>query len=394
MSAAKLAVTVAVVLATAFGAGSQAASAATADTVAAALGRLDSQLNGKGSLRGADRTAVHAAKADLIATAYKGAVSGVTYADVLTGLDCVDTDLQRARNVKSSRSRSSGWAKKALACADKLTAALRAGGKASEGLLGDMATLRSRIVSVRSAARRGKSFGTKSKEIRSLAAAIASRRIDGSPFGVSFAETFTELECIDVKVESGRTSGASFCARRLQRLVKAAAPPKPVVVWGSDLTGDPVSIDGTWREDSEFWGKDVSAPVAGRVTELRLKVGSNPTTLPIRFSVVRPRSDGSVTVITTTDPPFMLPARSPRTYTFKTSDVNFSCCKVAKGDIVSVDNSGANTVSDPFHWFAQKPGFTTFSHMVRGVSQGAGQVWTPTAHPGYELLLQITEQPD
>ncbi len=362
--------------------------------MAAALGRIDSKLNGKGSLSGAERSAVHAAKAELITSAYKGAASGVTHADVLTGLDCVDTDLQRARNVKSSRSRSSSWAKKALACADKLAAALRAGGKASEGLLGDMATLHSRIVSVRSAARRGKSFGTKAKEIRSLAAAIASRRIDGSPFGVSFSETFTELECIDVKVESGRTSGASFCARRLQRLVKAAAPPKPVVVWGSDLTGDPVSIDGTWREDSEFWGKDVSAPVAGTVTELRLKVGSNPTSLPIRFSVVRPRSDGSVTVITTTDPPFILPAQSPRTYTFKTSDVNFKCCKVAKGDIVSVDNSGANTVTDPFHWFAQKPGFTTFSHMVRGVSQGAGQVWTPTAHPGYELLLQITEQPD
>ena len=271
MTGARRLATLTALLVAAFAGAAQPAPAATADTVVAALGRIDSKLNGKGSLSSAERSAVHAAKAELITSAYR-APPRCTHADVLTGLDCVDTDLQRARNVKSSNSRSSSWAKKALACADKLAAALRAGGKASEGLLGDIATLHSRIVSVRSAARRGKSFGTKAKEIRSLAAAIASRRIDGSPFGVSFSETFAELECIDVKVESGRTSGASFCARRLQRLVKAAAPPKPVVVWGSDLTGDPVSIDGTWREDSEFWGKDVSAPVAGTVTELRLKV--------------------------------------------------------------------------------------------------------------------------
>src|SRR3954467_2737035 len=178
----------------------------------------------------------------------------------------------------------------------------------------------------------------------------------------------------------------------------APAAPAPsaatsaTVKWGSDLTGDPVPIRGTWREDSEFWNKGVHAPRAGTITTFRLKVGDTPVTIPIRFSVVRPVAGGKVKVITTTNPPFTLNAHDAGVHTFRTSALSFRCCKVRKGDIVAVDNRGANTVSDPYWWFAKKPGKTAYSHMVRGVSQDFGQIWTHKTHPGYEVLLQVVER--
>ena len=172
----------------------------------------------------------------------------------------------------------------------------------------------------------------------------------------------------------------------------AAVPAAHAVTWGSDLTGDPVAIRGTWREDSEFWTKGVHAPRAGTISTFRLKVGDTPKTIPIRFSVVRPIGGGKVKVITTTNPPYKLRAHDSGVHTFRTSVLSFRCCKVRKGDIVAVDNRGANTVKDPFWWFAAKPGFTTFSHMVRGVSQNYGQIWTHKEHPGFEVLLQIVER--
>jgi hypothetical protein len=172
----------------------------------------------------------------------------------------------------------------------------------------------------------------------------------------------------------------------------ACAPAAQAVTWGSNLKGTPVPIRGTWREDSEFWTKGVHAPRAGRITKLRLKVGDAPTTIPIRFSVVRPVGGGKVKVITTTNPAFTLKAHDAGIHSFRTSALSFRCCSVKKGDIVAVDNRGANTVKDPFWWFAMNPAFTTFSHMVRGVSQDFGQIWTHKAHPGFEVLLQIVEQ--
>src|SRR3954451_502420 len=163
------------------------------------------------------------------------------------------------------------------------------------------------------------------------------------------------------------------------------------VTWGSNLTGDPVPIRGTWREDSEFWNKGVHAPASGTITKFRLKTGDTPVTIPIRFSVVRPVGDGKVKVITTTNPPYTVTAHDAGVHTYSTSALSFRCCKVRKGDIVAVDNRGANTVSDPYWWFAKKPGKTAYSHMVRGVSQDFGQIWTRKAHAGYEVLLQVVE---
>ncbi len=175
------------------------------------------------------------------------------------------------------------------------------------------------------------------------------------------------------------------------RTTSPVARGSATVTWGSDLTGDPVPIRGTWREDSEFWNKGVRAPRSGLITKFRLKVGSQPKTIPIRFSVVRPVRGGKVKVITTTHPPYTLKAKKPGIKTFRTSVLAFKCCKIRKGDYVAVDNSGANTVQDPFHWFAMKPGKTTYSHMVRGVSQDFGQLWTHKSHPDHEVLLQIVQ---
>jgi hypothetical protein len=180
--------------------------------------------------------------------------------------------------------------------------------------------------------------------------------------------------------------------------VSAPAAPAPragesaSVTWGSDLTGDPVPIRGTWREDSEFWNKGVHVPASGTITKFRLKTGDTPKTIPIRFSVVRPIGGAKVKVITTTNPPYTLKAHDAGIHSFRTSVLSFRCCKVRKGDIVALDNRGANTVSDPYWWFAKKTGKTAYSHMVPGVSQDFGQIWVPKEHPGYEVLLQVVER--
>jgi hypothetical protein len=115
--------------------------------------------------------------------------------------------------------------------------------------------------------------------------------------------------------------------------------------------------------------------------------------LPLRFSVVRPGAGGTVTVVTTTNPVYPLSAHDAGIHTYPTSSLSFACCKVEKGDIVTVDNSGTTTPG-AYVWFAAAPGATTFSHTSGGDSQNAGAVWTPITHHGYETLLQVTLTPD
>lgn len=371
--------------------GAPAAHGADAGHVVRLLGDLDHHLAGLSSLTAAERAVVHRDKAQLISESYGEKTGGVTYAEVLNGLDCVDTALQIARNTKG-RAKQKRVVAQATSCQKGLAAAMKAGGT-SAGVLADMSTLRSRIAAVATRVRQGRVFGAKTRAVRDQAAVVA-RRIGGKPFGVDFAEHFRDLECIDVKVESGRISGASSCARRLQRLIKANAPAKPAITFGSDLTGDPVALPGVWREDSEFWTQGLTIPAAGTITEFRLRVGSNPVSLPVRFSVVRPQPDGRVKVLTTTNPPYLVPGGSPGVYTVKTSTFSFKCCIVSKGDIVTVDNRGAEETPSPYVWFARKPGFTAFSHMEPGVSQDAGQLWRPEPHLGFDVLLQALMTPN
>ena len=366
--------------------------AITPKSLVAGLNDLAGRLSASSRLSATERAATHRAKAALIDAAYDQSVDGVTYGVVLSGLDCVDTDLQIARNA-SKRSAAKSAVAKALSCGDGLTAQLRAGGQAPAPLLADLAKLRARIRTVDKAVRAGKSFGAKTRAVRDAAAGVVARHFAASLYGVSFAETFGDLDCVDVKIETSKLSGAASCAKRLRRLVEANAPPNLPITFGSDLAGDTAALPGVWREDSEFWTNRLTVPVAGTVTQFRLRVGSGPVLLPIRFSVVRPQPDNRVKVITTTNPPYMLPALSPGTYTFDTSVLSFKCCKVEKGDIVTVDNRGAEETEAPYHWFARKPGITTFSHMEAGVSQDAGQLWSATSHSDLDVLLEITEIP-
>src|SRR3954451_9416728 len=345
------------------------ADAESADTghVLRLLAQLDTRLAGLSTLPAAERAVVHSEKAALIDDAFADKIDGVTYAAVLNGLDCVDTDLQIARGA-TRRSHAKASVASALGCGGKLAAALKAGG-APSALQGDMDVLRAKVRAVATRVRQGRVFGSKARAVRDFAAAIVDKHFDHKLYGVDFTEHFRDLECIDVKVESGSIGGASSCDRRLQRLIRANAPAKPAITFGSDLTGDPVAFEGVWREDSEFWTKGLTVPAAGTITEFHLRVGSDPVSLPVRFSVVRPQPDGRVKVITTTNPPFLVPGGSPGVYTVKTSTFSFRCCAVQEGDIVTVDNRGAGETESPYVWFARKPGFTAFSHMEPGVSQ-------------------------
>lgn len=205
-----------------FAASAPAASAFSAQDLIAGLTQLDTKVAGKSRLTPDERTALHTEKAALIAAAYATEASGVTYADVLLGLDCVDLDLQLARNTPIKRQALS-WAGKALACQRTLADALRDGGKASPALTSDIASVGSKIKELISRIRRGKAFGQKTTALRGFANQIASRDFGGaSIYGVPFSEHFRDLECADVKVEAGRVSGASACLHRLRRFVKSA----------------------------------------------------------------------------------------------------------------------------------------------------------------------------
>jgi hypothetical protein len=165
------------------------------------------------------------------------------------------------------------------------------------------------------------------------------------------------------------------------------------VTFGSGLSGSAVSIPDRFdHEDTEFWTSTLTVPAAGTITEFRLKTGDSPVDLPLRFSVVRPQPDGTVVVITTTNPVYPLNAHDAGIHTYPTSALSFACCKVEAGDIVTVDNSGTAT-PNAYVWFAASPGATTLSHTSGGDSQNAGVVWAGLTHPGYEVLLQVVLQP-
>src|SRR4051794_3572250 len=113
----------------------------------AALTTIDQQIHGKSNLSPTARASVHSGTASLISSgAYAGQVLGVTYADVLTGLDCVGVSLQHARNApRSNKALELQWAKKALGCQQTLFGVLKAGGQASPGALSDIASMGTQI---------------------------------------------------------------------------------------------------------------------------------------------------------------------------------------------------------------------------------------------------------
>lgn len=361
-----------------------AAGSGTADELEASLNGLVAQLAG-----GPAPSAVHASKAKLIGAAFTDEVGGLPAARVITDLDCVSRSVQQARDAKSK-----GVAKRRVAAAKACRADLAKVAKGS-ALASDVKGIGTRLAAISARASAGRVFGAMATALRKYqSAAVAKRFNDDTLHGVPFSQVYDDLECVDVKVEAGRASGAASCAKRLLRRAKALAPAKEPITFGSDLSGTAVALPTTFApEDTEFWTSALTVPAAGMITTFRLKTGDSPVDLPLRFSVVRPNGDGTVTVVTTTNPVYPLQAHDAGVHTYSTSSLSFKCCKVQKGDIVTVDNSGTTT-RDAYVWFAAAPGITTFSHTSNGLSQNAGVVWTPIEHPGYETLVQVVVQPD
>ncbi len=368
------------------------------------LNSLESKL--KGSLSPTARATIHGDKFKLIATHYTDSAHGVSFADVITNLDCVATNLQRA---KSNKRGAKVAVKKAKRCHAALTRKVKAGGKASAAMRNGLKGVGTALKRVEARIKEGRAFGVLATAARKAAVSFVRRHFSMPGIaGVRIGAAYADFECIDVKVEAGKVSGAGACARHLIRQVRAQLPPSqggtsdepsgPPVTFGSDLTGDPVAMPGTYPEDTEFWTQGLTVPVTGELKTIRVRVGSNPRTLPIRFSRVRPQPDGRVMVITTTDPPYEMPGGKPGTYEFPVRSTGFNRF-AQKGDIVTIDNSGADQTPDPYVWFARKPGFTTFSYtnppdQAGAPSQDPGFVWTPRTHEGYDLLMQVVVSPN
>jgi len=377
-------------LATVTAPGAGASGSGTSDALKANLTSLVGQLSSSSSA--ADRARVHAAKAELIVAAYSDEVGGVSAARVLGDLDCISLNVQKARGT-SKRSMVRARFADARGCRADLAKLASAGGV--KGLATDLVGVGATLKAIGAKAVAGKAFGAKATALRKTESSIVARRFGGETLhGVPFNQVYDDLECIDVKVEAGRASGAASCAKRLLRRSTSLAPAKDPVTFGSDLSGTAVTLPDRFApDDTEFWTGALTVPAAGTVTEFRLKTGDSPIDLPLRFSVVRPQADGTVVVVTTTNPIYPLNAHDTGVHTYPTSGLSFVCCKVKPGDIVTVDNSGTTTPG-AYVWFAAQPGTTTFSHTSNGDSQNAGVVWSPITHAGYEVLLQVVLQPE
>ncbi|MES1193771.1 MAG: hypothetical protein ABUM26_05555 [Solirubrobacterales bacterium] len=365
-----------------------AAGSGTADALKADLTSLVTQLSGSSP----SRAQVHTAKAKLIDAAYDDQVSGVSAARVIRDLDCISLNVQKARGTSKSSTVRARFAD-ARACRADLAKLASAGG--AKGLAADLAGVGTVLKTMGTKAVAGKAFGAKATALRKTQSRIVAQRFGGQTLhGVPVSQVYDDIECIDVKVEAGRASGAASCAKRLLRRSKSLAPAKPLMTFGSDLTGTAVTLPDRFApDDTEFWTSALTVPAAGTVTEFRLKTGDSPIDLPLRFSVVRPRGDGTVVVITTTNPIYPLKAHDTGVHTYTTSGLSFTCCKVQAGDIITVDNSGTTT-PNAYVWFAARSDMTTFSHTSNGDSQNAGVVWSPLTHAGYEVLLQVVLQPE
>jgi hypothetical protein len=364
-----------------------AAGSGTSDQLEAGLTALVSQLGGSPS-----PAAVHTAKAALINSAFDDPVGGISAARTITDLDCVSRNLQQARNTTKKSTIKARFAG-ANACRADL-AKLAQAAKAT-GLKSDLNAVSAKLKDLSTRALGGHAYGSRATALRKLQSSIVAKRFAGQTLhGVAFADVYDDVECIDVKIEAGRASGAASCAKRLLRRTKSLAPAKDPITFGSDLTGTPTTLPTAFApDDTEFWTSALTVPADGMITTFRLKTGDSPVDLPLRFSVVRPGADGTVTVVTTSDPVYPLAAHDAGIHTYSTSGLKFVCCKAKKGDIVTVDNSGTTT-QNAYVWFAPVAGATTFSHTSNGDSQNAGVVWQPITHAGYETLVQATIQPD
>ncbi|WP_027005427.1 hypothetical protein [Conexibacter woesei] len=352
-------------------AGAQAAETGTADSFHDNVGALVTALSGT-----TGRGAVHVGTT-LIFNNNIGGDEG----RVAAGLDCVSIQVQGARNSKT-------FARSKVRAAQACLAQLPKSAPSTKAIKKSLAAIAGR-------AKAGRVFGAMATALRKQQSAyMAANYKSINIFGVDLPEVYDDLECADVKIETNHQSGALSCVKRLARVSRQLAPLKPPITFGSDLSATPQALPATFApEDTEFWDAALTVPADGTITTFRLKTGDSPVDLPLRFSVVRPNGDGTVTVVTTTNPVYPLAAHDATIHTYPTASLSFACCKVRKGDIVTVDNSGTTT-PNAYVWFAPQPGTITYSHRSNGQSQNAGVVWTPITHDGFETLVQVVMQPN
>jgi hypothetical protein len=352
-------------------AGASAAGIGTADSFNDNVGALVTALSGS-----TGRGAVHVGTTLI----FNNSIGG-DEGRVAAGLDCVSIQVQGARNSKA-------LAKSRVRAAQACLAKLPKTAPSTKAIKKSLSAIAAR-------AKAGRVFGAMATALRRQQSAYMAAHYKSTKiFGVDLPEIYDDLECADVKIETNHQSGALSCVKRLARIAQDARPAKPPLTFGSDLSGTPQALPATFApDDTEFWDAALTVPADGLITTFRLKTGDSPTDLPLRFSVVRPNGDGTVTVVTTTNPVYPLAAHDAAIHTYPTTSLSFACCKVRKGDIVTVDNSGTTT-QNAYVWFAPQPGTVTYSHTSNGLSQNAGVVWTPITHDGYETLVQVVMQPD
>jgi hypothetical protein len=142
-------------------------------------------------------------------------------------------------------------------------------------------------------------------------------------------------------------------------------------------------------------GATSNVSVSGQITSYTIKGYTITSTRPgpngsgeVRLGVDEPQANGEVKVLSTSNPPNFLPSTAG-TYTFAIGPpATGFAMPVTKGDVVSLDTPGGN-----YAVMASQPGAQLESSQGRGEEQNPGMLWTLTAHPNLELLLQVTIEP-
>jgi hypothetical protein len=142
-------------------------------------------------------------------------------------------------------------------------------------------------------------------------------------------------------------------------------------------------------------GPTSNVTVSGEITSYTVKGYTVSSNRPgpggsgeIRLGVEEPQPNGQVKVLSTSNPPNLLP-HTPGTYTFAIGPpATGFAMPVTKGDVVSLDTPGGN-----YAVFASRPGAQLETSQGTGLEQNPGVLWTLAQHANLELLLQVTIEP-
>jgi len=392
-----------------------------------ALGRLDNRLGStaarakKGKKVGSYLNGRLRETLKIVDTFMSSSIGGAKGSQWYRALSCVDLNLTKA-SLREKKSLKKGTPGKYLASARSCEQSLQR----SAGSAG-FAALDALLATAIADSQQGKKVGPSIPELRKRLFALADAEMQSSIYGVKTSEWFRKLGCVSLGLEQaklrdrgtlkrGRTKTMIKSARRCVQLFRKSfkpaskQPAASAITFGSNhLSSTPQSLLGRFNEDIQYWLTTVSpqpteagyvasatAPADGMVTDIKVRGfavdGDNGrgAAQPIRFSVVRPLGSRQVEVVTTTDPPFTLPA-SDGVHNFSMSQVRWACCRVKKGDVIALDGRfGEHSV------FARFPGAITdhFSPKQSGLpTQNPGYKWDGTPHSDVELLMQITMQP-